>query len=545
MITGRRRFLGTVGAALSGLGVGRGGGGRPSSVHHLTILHTADLHGQVSAHDEMFWENDAPVFRRRGGIATLHAMINTIRREAPGRVLLVEGGDCLHGSGVTSLSEGHAIVPLINELGYDVLLPGNWEVVFGKAALLRSFAAYRGAAVCANMFHADPRPARLLFPPWRVIDAGGIRVGFIGYNDPLTPIRQSPAYSRGIRFGRPEESLARYVRILRQEERCALVFVVAHLGLAQQLHLANQPAAEGVDYILGGDTHERLREPLVGRHARVTEPGAFGSFLGRLDLVVEGGRIKEERYRLLDVDPERYAPDPRIVAMVTAARAPYAPDLDRVIGRTTTPLCRYFVLETPLDNLITDALMWRFGTDLVVSNGFRFCPPLVPGPDGAADISRDYLWSMLPVDSEVRRGRVTGAQIRAWLERELENVFSEDAAKRFGGWFVRYQGMKVTFRIRAGVGNRIQEILIGGQPLDPARRYSMLACEREGDPGDVLCRMIGVQDPRRVDVRLHDVMIEYLGRFSPVAPVVEGRAVALDGPPSLLSQLTGTPYRFQ
>ena len=187
----------------------------------------------------------------------------------------------------------------------------------------------------------------------------------------------------------------------------------------------------------------------------------------------------------------------------------------------------------------------RFQTDLVVSQGFRFCPPLVPGPDGSAAITREYLYSALPVDSEVKRGEVTGTQIRDWLERELENVFATEAANRFGGWFVRYQGMTVTFRIKATMGNRVQQVRIGGRPLDPAGVYSMLACEREGDPVDTMCRMKGVAKPRRVNVRLHQVMIDYLARFSPVSPDIEGRAVALDAPGPLLSQVEGTTYRFR
>jgi hypothetical protein len=47
-----------------------------------------------------------------------------------------------------------------------------------------------------------------------------------------------------------------------------------------------------------------------------------------------------------------------------------------------------------MDNLITDALMWKFETDFVVSNGFRFCPPLVPPEGGEVDITAEYLWSM-------------------------------------------------------------------------------------------------------------------------------------------------------
>ena len=99
------------------------------------------------------------------------------------------------------------------------------------------------------------------------------------------------------------------MRVLRQEKGCQLVFVLSHMGLAQQLNLANQPCADGVDYILGADTHERIREPLQGKFCKVTEPGAFASFVGKLDLVVENGTIKEQTYALLDVDPERYPED--------------------------------------------------------------------------------------------------------------------------------------------------------------------------------------------------------------------------------------------
>jgi len=486
----------------------------------LTILHTTDLHAQLDPHDELFWENDQPVFKRRGGLATLRAMITAIRQENAGPVLLVDGGDTWHGSGVASLSRGAAITPFIDKLGYDLVLPGNWEVVYGKETMVAELGRLTATAICANMWHDGPG-RRSLFPPFHLFQLGDLRVGFVGYNDPDTPTRQSPAYSRGIRFTKPEESLAGHVRTLRQSRGCDLVFVLSHLGLTQQLDLANHPSARGVDYILGGDTHERVREPLRGRFAQVTEPGAFGSFLGRLDLTMESGRLREVRYQLLDVDPAQWGEDAEMTALVAAAKAPYRAELERVIGRTTTPLYRYFIIETPLDNLITDALMWRFGTDFVVSQGFRFCPPLVPGPSGVAEITRDFLWSMLPVDAVVKMGQVRGSQILDWLERELENVFATEA------------------------GRRVESVLIGGRPVERGKVYSMVACEREGDPNDVLCRFRGVQRPRRLDAQLHEVMIGYLAAHSPVAPVVEGRAVAVDQPATLLSQAYGTGYRFR
>lgn len=537
----RREFLKHLGRVGFGLGV------VPvlARAQHLTILHTADIHAQLDIHDEFFWEDGKAVFRRRGGLATLRTMINALRRENPGNTLVVDGGDCFQGGGVASLSRGRAIVPLVNAIGYDLVLPGNWEVVYGKEAMVANLNGYSAAKVCANMFHADGAGTAPIFPPYQTFTLGGVKVGFVGYNDPLTPTRQSPAYSEGIRFTHPRVDLARHVRTLREREGCALVFVLSHMGLAQQLDLANQPYARGVDYILGADTHERIREPLQGRYAKVTEPGAFASFVGKLDLVVEDGQIKDRTYALLDVDPDRYPEDEEMRTLVAAARAPYREELDRVVGRTRTPLMRYYVIETPMDNLITDALRWKFQADFVVSNGFRFCPPLVPPAGGEAAITNDYLWSMLPVDSVLKSGVVTGQQIKDWLERELENAFAKDAARRFGGWLVRFKGLEMTFSVRRPAGKRLRQVKIQGELLDPRRRYTMLGCEREGDPDDVVCRLQHVANPHTLDVSVHQLLTEYLAMHSPVAPVVEGRARATDAPSTLLSQVEGTRYRFR
>jgi S-sulfosulfanyl-L-cysteine sulfohydrolase len=517
---------------------------RKGTAQHITILHTADLHAQLDVHDEFFYQERRPTFKRRGGFATLRTMIDQLRRQNPQHTLVVDGGDCLQGSAVAALSKGQAIAPLINVIRYDLMLPGNWEVVYGKEMLINDMSLYTAGKVCANMFHADASNA-LIFPPYQVFELGATRIGFVGYNDPLTPTRQSPAYSRGIRFTHPDADLGKYVRILRDEKGCEIVLVLSHMGLAQQIFLADQPYARGVDYILGADTHERIREPLRRKFCKVTEPGAFGSFVGKLDLVVEKGKIKAETYSLLDVDPDQYPEDGEMKTLVAAAREPYRQEISKVIGRTRTPLLRYYVIETPMDNLITDALMWKFDTDFVVSNGFRFCPPLVPPEGGEADITVEYLWSMLPVESGLKTGVVTGRQIRDWLESELENAFAKDATRRFGGWLVRFKGLFVRFTIGNPMGRRVQHVTIRGEPLVDDRRYTVLGCEREGDPDNTVCRIVSVGDPRRQDVTVHEVMIEYLAEHSPVSPTVEGRAVATDAPADLLSQVEGTTYQFR
>ncbi|HWB63439.1 MAG TPA: bifunctional metallophosphatase/5'-nucleotidase [Chitinophagales bacterium] len=509
----------------------------------ITLLHTADIHGQVTVHDEFFWENEQTVFKKRGGFAHLKSMINTLRKENP-NTLLLDGGDCFQGSAIAALSEGQAMIPLMNNIGYDLMLPGNWEVVYGKKMLIHDMGAYHAPKVCANMFH--DQSGEMIFPPYHTFYIGGIKIGFVGYNDPLTPIRQSPAYSNGIKFSEPGANLAKYVQVLREQEECDLVIAMTHMGLAQQLHLSNQNFAEGVDYIFGADTHERIRQPLQGTYSKVTEPGSFASFVGKMDLIIEDGKIKDQTYELLEVDPEKYAADEEMEQLVAKAYEPYNSQVKKVIGKTTTPLLRYFVIETPMDNLITDALMWKAKPDIALSNGFRFCPPLVPDKDtGSADITLDYLWSMLPVDSDVKTAEITGQQLKNWLEHELENVFAKDATKRFGGWLIRFNGMELKFTIGRDPGKRIDEVKISGHLLDISRTYTVAACEREGDPDSLLCRIKDVKNARHAGYKLHDVMIDYLAVHSPVAPKIEGRAIASDAPSTLLTQAEGVNYKFR
>ncbi len=514
----------------------------------ITFLITTDIHSQINTHDEFFWENNQAVYKKRGGMAVLKTMIDSYKKKNPVNTIVYDGGDFFHGHAVASLTEGEALIPIFNNLGYDLMLPGNWEVVYKNKKMLYDMGHANAAKICANMWHKtnDADNGELVYQPYWIKYIAGVKVGVIGYTDHLIPKRQSPAYSEGLRFDHAEVNLAKYVKLLREVEGCAVVLVATHMGLAQQVGLANNPAAEGVDMILGADTHERVRIPIQGKYTKVIECGAFGSFLGKLDLIIENGKLIDTKYELLDVDPIKYPADKNMQALVDKAYEPFKKEMQMVIGTSTTPLVRYFVMETPMDNLITDAIKWKFKPDIALSNGFRFCQPLAVDPKtGLATITKEFLWNMLPVNSEAKTGIVTGKQILDWLEKELQNAFAKDPSKRFGGWFVRYNGMEVNFTIGNEFGKRVNSVKIGNASLDLLKEYSIVACEREGDPDDTLCRIEHVKNPKKLTLPMHDVIIEYLKEHSPVKPKIEGRATATDEPQTLLTQLKGTTYEFR
>jgi 2',3'-cyclic-nucleotide 2'-phosphodiesterase (5'-nucleotidase family) len=241
------------------------------------------------------------------------------------------------------------------------------------------------------------------------------------------------------------------------------------------------------------------------------------------------------------------AASPKIEALIKDNEQPFYQDINEVVGYSTLPLYRYFVIENTIDTMILDALDWAIAeADIVLSNGFRFCPPrTTPDETGNIPITSGYIFDMLPVDSNVRIGQVTGTQIMEWLEKELNNVFAEDAAQRFGGWVIKFKGMEVSFNAFGKTGERVQEVTVMGEPLDLNRTYTISACERDGDPDDILCRFRGVKNTRNLPITLHEVMTNYLAEHSPVTPTPPMNAKVLDAPQNLLTQVTGVDYEFR
>jgi 2',3'-cyclic-nucleotide 2'-phosphodiesterase (5'-nucleotidase family) len=514
----------------------------------VNILQTTDVHCQIHPHDELFWENGKAVYRKTGGYAHLASYLKKERKNNPFS-FLIDTGDMFQGSELSYKTTGKAMVPILNALNYDLFLPGNWEVIYYKKNMQQLMGALNAPKVCANMYHdlGNNTKGELIFHPYYIWHINGVKIGFLGYTDPLVPIRQSPNYSKGIIYTKPEENLAHYVNVLKNDEKCSYIAIVAHLGLSQQIALANMPDCEGVNIILGGDTHERVRIPIECKYAKVVEPGAFGSFVGKLQLTFENGKLFNEQYTLDEIDANKIKADQEMNILLKENETPFEKDINTVVGYSTVPLYRYFVIENTIDTLVLDALRWRLPEiDIVLSNGFRFCPPrTTPDSTGNIPITKGFIFDMLPVDSVIKTGEVTGAQLQAWLEKELNNVFAKDASKRFGGWIIKFQGIEMNFKAFEEQGKRVQSLTIKGQPIEANKVYSIAACERDGDPADMLCRIKDVKNAKNTAFTLHSNIIDYLKQNSPVTPLPKQNAKILDGSQDLLTQVFGVNYQFR
>jgi S-sulfosulfanyl-L-cysteine sulfohydrolase len=493
----------------------------------VTVLYVADLHAQLEAHPELFWRNGEERIETAGGFARVAAAIDQIRKERGGEVLVLDAGDTFQGSGVAAMTEGAAMVEPLNAIGFDAMLPGNWEVAYGEQALRNLAAGLNYPMFASNL--RDTETGERLFEPWIVKEVSGVKVAVIGFTDPDVPVRQPPAYSEGLSYD-DAAHLQRLIDQVHATERPDVVLLLTHLGLSRAAKMTSR--LTGLDLHLSGDTHERTYEPVVAKSGVWTvEPGGFGSFLGRLDLWVKDGEVVDRRWELIELTADRFPEDPEVARRVAEAIAPHRATLEQPIGMLGSVLARYAVVENPLDNVLSDAIREAGGTEIGLSNGFRFGTPMLPGPVRHAD-----LWNLFPVVNQLKTGEVTGRQLRAFWEQELENVFARDPEKRFGGWVPRPSGMTLRFRADAPKGQRVLEIKVNGKPLEDDRVYTITACEREGDTPDTVCRIRGVKNPRVLEVDAHEAVEQYLARHGEIRGQLEDRVIGEDLPRILRTQ---------
>jgi 2',3'-cyclic-nucleotide 2'-phosphodiesterase (5'-nucleotidase family) len=493
---------------------------------HVTFLHIADTHAQLETHPE-YMPGEQPELQPMGGYARLKTAIDRERAASPGAVFVADGGDTFQGSGPAAWSQGEVVLGPLNALGVDICVPGNWEVVYGPQRFLDLMHRVNCKVTTYN-FH-DTKTNERLFAPEVTLERGGVRVAFVGITDPTTTLRQPPDEVAGLDSTRMA-GLHDFIKSLRTSERADLVVAVTHAGLSVSRQIAREMPE--FDVVLSGHTHERTDRAIMEGKVIVVEPGSMGSFLGRLDITVgEKGGVADFKFKLIPIRASEFPEDPAVKKMVDDNLAPYRARANEVVGKTETTLMRYDVLESSADDFVTDAVREAAGTNMGYSNGFRFSPPIPAGP-----ITEGDLWKILPLDARMKKGWVTGKELHAYLEHELELVFSPDPWKLSGGWGPRASGMDMVFESKARMGSRLKSVKVDGVEIKDDAKYTMAGCERAGEALDIICRLKGAHDPQVLPMTVHQALRQYLVKHPVIAPKREGRTKATDLPSVIFSQ---------
>ena len=402
-------------------------------------------------------------YGRMGGLDRCATVINAIRAERPG-ALLLDGGDTWQGSYTAEMTAGQDMVNVMNALKPDAMT-AHWEFTFGKDRVDEIIDELPFAFLGANIFDNEwDEPA---YEPYKFFEQNGVRIAVIGQAFPYLPIANPRYMFETLSFGIREERVAAMVEEVR-EEGADLVVLLSHNGFDVDRKLASRVG--GIDVILTGHTHDALPEPLIVNDTLLLATGSNGKFVARLDLDVQGGEVKGFRHKLIPIFSDVIAPDPAITALIDQQRAPYEAQLSEVLGQTGSLLYRRGNFNGTWDDLICNALIEQREADIALSPGFRWGPSLLPGQD----ITREDLFNATAMSyPKAYRSEMTGELLHTILEDVADNLFNPDPYYQQGGDMVRVGGMGYSIDVSKPQGSRITNMthLASGEAIEPQKTY--------------------------------------------------------------------------
>ncbi len=452
------------------LGVGNASGKPPHLVgeHLLKAFGIAAHSAQAHAFTHLDFAQAARTYGRVGGFAHLATLIRQLRVARPNSLLL-DGGDTWQGSATALWTQGQDMVDACKLLGVDIM-SSHWEHTLGAMRvkqLVDNDLKGRIEFVAQNIQTADFGDP--VFAPYVMRTLGGVPVAVIGQAFPYTPVANPRYLVPDWTFGIQEERLQQLVLETRAKG-AQLVVLLSHNGMDVDLKLGSRVA--GIDAILGGHTHDGVPAPTIVKNASgqtlVTNAGSNGKFLGVLDVDVQGGRMRDFRYRLLPVFANLLPADAAMQAYIDKVRAPFKARLDEPLAVSEGLLYRRGNFNGPWDQLIIDAMMRVLGAEIAFSPGFRWGTTLLPGQAITRELMMDQLAITYPAATVTE---MSGATIKSILEDVADNLFNPDPYYQQGGDMVRVGGLEYTCTPLAGAGARISAMRLGGKAIEADKTY--------------------------------------------------------------------------
>lgn len=443
-------------------------GGLPLK-NQLTILQINDVHGYLSLHPELYYDGKGITLKQAGGYSRIKSLVEKIKEEE-GPVLFLDNGDTLHGTYEAVNSKGEALVPILNHLGLDAMT-FHWDIAYGPDVLLKRQEELNYPVLAINAYYKDTD--ELYTKPYLIKDIQGIKVGIIGIACNIIDKTMPEKFSEGLYFTNGSEELPKYLREVR-ENGAEITVVLSHLGFPQDVKLIED--TKGIDVVISGHTHNRLAQVQKVNDTFIMQSGSHGSFLGKLTLTLFGGKPITADHELIDIS-ESISEDETMKTLVHEAMAPHKDQLDQVVGKTEVILHRGHSLESPMDNLLLSSMLEETGAELAFSNGWRYGAPIPKG-----DITLRHLHQIIPVNPPVSTVDITGAELMAMIEENLENTYSRDPFNQMGGYVKRCLGLKIYMKIENEKGRRIQKFFVGEDELDLTRTYKACYVTNQGVP---------------------------------------------------------------
>ncbi|NUR32790.1 MAG: hypothetical protein HOQ30_02165 [Gemmatimonadaceae bacterium] len=479
-------------AALSlagGCAAATAGGAGGGDTFDLVVVGTTDTHGRLRGWN---YESNAPDPVR--GLSRAATIVDSLRRAAPGRVILIDAGDLLQGNSLTYVAarvvpaDGpHPVIAAMNAMQYDAAAIGNHEFNYGVPFLERAVRQAKFPMLAANAYRPDGGVA---FTQWTLVERGGARIGIVGATTPGSMVwdRDNLKGRVVIRDIVPElKSAVADVRAA----GAAIVLVTVHSGLdgassydtvttgVPSENVAARIAREvpGVDLILYGHSHQEMPDTTInGVLLMQPKNWATSVAVAHLTLLRTAGKWAVAQKDSRVIQSAGHAESPAVLAATDAAHRATVAWVTTPIGRTTVSwrADSARVVDTPLIDLILETERKATGADLASTAAFSLDASLDSGAITAARLQALY-----PYDNTLRAVRITGRQLRDYLEHSAryyrtaaDGTPSVDPSVA-GYNFDIVAGANYTLDLSRPVGQRVTTLEFKGRAVAPTDSFTL------------------------------------------------------------------------
>lgn len=423
-------------------------------------------------------------------------------------VTLVDIGDSIQGDVIGALSDGSWPIDLMNQVGYDLAVPGNHEFDYGVDQFLSLTRYAKFPYICCNF--VDLNHEKLVLAPYQIISYDDVQVAYIGIDTPESIIKSTPThfqdetgnYIYGFCGGKNGQEL--YDRVQQtvdevREQGADYVVVLGHLGVDPESSpwMSTDVIAHttGIDAFLDGHSHSTIPSREVpnqaGETVLLTQTGTKLSAIGQLTIAADGtlstrlvteynggeSTACQETNMLLQSIRKQY--EDKLSQTVAESQVLLT------IGDSDAGVRLIRSQETNMGDLCADAYRIMLGANIGWINGGGIRASIQPGSITYGDIIQVH-----PYGNMICLVEVSGQQIIDALEHAYRNV-----GKGENGGFLHISGLRCAIDeslpssvitddngmfLRVDGPRRVYDVQVLGAdgayaPIDPEGRYS-LAC---------------------------------------------------------------------
>lgn len=490
----------------------------------LTIVHTNDVHAHLLPSDAKLQDCDVDNMDCFGGYARIKSVVDGVRQSSD-NVVVLDAGDRFSGTVFYTLRKSQDVVPLTEQIGYDVLTLGNHEFDDGLGELFKFVQGISAPIVSANVSFPTHAQLSERIVPSVVLNKNGLKIGVIGALSEETKLESSKA---------KEIDIASVIPAVRREaekltrQGVKVLIALTHIGIEADKDLAR--AVPELDIIVGAHTHTLLSNnheedtaygpyPIVISGAKnaktlIVTSGIGGHHLGILNTAFD------KKGRIISYTGDTVRLDTTIVPdnVMEQSVALVQQSVDKIINEPIMHITQDIYLTNNGKYCSESCYVGEFLTDmlkevapeadiaLLNAGGIRAALP-------KGQIAFKHVASAYPFDSTGVLVQMTGVELKSYLEHGLKKYLSNDRTNAFlqiGGG--TYQFLSDT--------KTIANVKVKGIPVQDDKIYAVLIPSFMAGGGDGFPEKEAI---KTYDLTIRDMIISAMKQPAMTVKLFENR----------------------